>query len=557
MKKLLALSLILLMLAAAVPASVVMATAVEELQIIGAQIKEYKKLETYKTETGSGWQTDYVDMTDYIDRYLNGVRKGLSSTILQSSSYTYFTPQLIFNRDVVYDDLLDYWFDDNGENYCIAWYNGQQMEPTNRIPFDLQVVLCSDFDDSSVWKIEYQIYKNDDVVFTYTVVYVYQPVEELQIIGANALGASSIRTESGPGWQTDYRDVTDRANRLWSTWRQEKWTMLGIYETYTFPNPIYSFNRDVTNEELDGLEIVYTIHDAGYGSYEGQEIKFAANEAAQDSASLNLDGFFRTVYLYSFFKGTEVGIIASAKIEIFQDGQLIFTHTINMTYDPTKPDPYAGPQRRGSFTFASIGEGISFYYWNRDGEFVKIEENTGNVASADWDYLDKAYSSNVFIKLEPGYELDTITGFWEITHYPSYRSSLKELPDTSFTEFLPISQARDRNEGELAAALQAGCQLFTNFQTYEEFGYLKSNRIVDLVATTTYVGLRGDANSDGVINYQDVIVIAKDVSGWERPDNFCEFGADANGDGAIDYQDIILVAKHVVGWDIVLGMPGE
>ena len=64
----------------------------------------------------------------------------------------------------------------------------------------------------------------------------------------------------------------------------------------------------------------------------------------------------------------------------------------------------------------------------------------------------------------------------------------------------------------------------------------------------------GDANGDGDITADDVILLQQFLAEWEVELN--ETGADANGDGDITADDVILLQQYLAEWDVTLG-PAE
>ena len=64
--------------------------------------------------------------------------------------------------------------------------------------------------------------------------------------------------------------------------------------------------------------------------------------------------------------------------------------------------------------------------------------------------------------------------------------------------------------------------------------------------------LIGDANDDGKINLDDVVVLAQYVAEWDIECN--EAALDVNGDGIVNLDDIVHLAQYVAEWEgIVLG----
>ena len=61
----------------------------------------------------------------------------------------------------------------------------------------------------------------------------------------------------------------------------------------------------------------------------------------------------------------------------------------------------------------------------------------------------------------------------------------------------------------------------------------------------------GDANGDGDITADDVILLQQFLAEWEVELN--ETGADANGDGDITADDVILLQQYLAEWDVTLG----
>ena len=58
----------------------------------------------------------------------------------------------------------------------------------------------------------------------------------------------------------------------------------------------------------------------------------------------------------------------------------------------------------------------------------------------------------------------------------------------------------------------------------------------------------GDANADGSITLDDVVMVAQHVAGWNT--DIVLDAADVNGDNNITLDDVVLIAQYVAGWDI-------
>ena len=61
----------------------------------------------------------------------------------------------------------------------------------------------------------------------------------------------------------------------------------------------------------------------------------------------------------------------------------------------------------------------------------------------------------------------------------------------------------------------------------------------------------GDANGDGAVNINDVILLQKFIAKWDV--TLDEASADANADGSVNINDVILLQKYIAKWDVTLG----
>ena len=61
----------------------------------------------------------------------------------------------------------------------------------------------------------------------------------------------------------------------------------------------------------------------------------------------------------------------------------------------------------------------------------------------------------------------------------------------------------------------------------------------------------GDVTSDGTVNRQDLLRLAKYFAGWDV--ELDEAAADVTGDGSVNRQDLLRLAKYFAGWDVTLG----
>ncbi len=80
--------------------------------------------------------------------------------------------------------------------------------------------------------------------------------------------------------------------------------------------------------------------------------------------------------------------------------------------------------------------------------------------------------------------------------------------------------------------------------TYETF---------EIGAAQTY--LPGDVDGSGVVDPDDVLLLAKKVAGWSVT-LVIEQAGDVDGSGVIDPDDVLLLAKKVAGWNVELS-PGK
>ena len=64
-------------------------------------------------------------------------------------------------------------------------------------------------------------------------------------------------------------------------------------------------------------------------------------------------------------------------------------------------------------------------------------------------------------------------------------------------------------------------------------------------------GKPGDANDDGEVDVQDVLLIQQYIAGWKVKINLKN--ANVNGDTEADIQDCLLIQQHIAGWSVTLG----
>ncbi|MBQ6675031.1 MAG: dockerin type I repeat-containing protein, partial [Ruminococcus sp.] len=63
-------------------------------------------------------------------------------------------------------------------------------------------------------------------------------------------------------------------------------------------------------------------------------------------------------------------------------------------------------------------------------------------------------------------------------------------------------------------------------------------------------GKPGDANEDGEVDVQDVLLIQQYIAGWNVNINLKN--ANVNGDTEADIQDCLLIQQHIAGWNVTL-----
>lgn len=59
----------------------------------------------------------------------------------------------------------------------------------------------------------------------------------------------------------------------------------------------------------------------------------------------------------------------------------------------------------------------------------------------------------------------------------------------------------------------------------------------------------GDSNGDGKVNTTDVIMILRNIAGWDLA-KFDTAAADVNGDGNINATDAVIVLRYLAGWEL-------
>ena len=60
----------------------------------------------------------------------------------------------------------------------------------------------------------------------------------------------------------------------------------------------------------------------------------------------------------------------------------------------------------------------------------------------------------------------------------------------------------------------------------------------------------GDANSDGLVTVDDVLMIQQHIAGWSVAID--KTAANVNGDSDITIEDALLIQQHIAGWDVTL-----
>lgn len=69
--------------------------------------------------------------------------------------------------------------------------------------------------------------------------------------------------------------------------------------------------------------------------------------------------------------------------------------------------------------------------------------------------------------------------------------------------------------------------------------------------------LWGDANGDGDVNGQDLLLLRKYLANYDYSTGsstiVVEAGADANGDGTVNGQDLLLMRKYLANYDYTTG----
>lgn len=60
-------------------------------------------------------------------------------------------------------------------------------------------------------------------------------------------------------------------------------------------------------------------------------------------------------------------------------------------------------------------------------------------------------------------------------------------------------------------------------------------------------GLRGDADSNGAVNYQDALLVLRHSIGLETLENKTVMRCDVDGNGVLNYQDALMILRYSIG----------
>ena len=81
--------------------------------------------------------------------------------------------------------------------------------------------------------------------------------------------------------------------------------------------------------------------------------------------------------------------------------------------------------------------------------------------------------------------------------------------------------------------------------------------VCTIPATAASTTLWGDANGDGAVNGQDLLLLRKYLANFDYETQTStievEAGADANGDGTVNGQDLLLMRKYLANYDYETG----
>lgn len=162
-------------------------------------------------------------------------------------------------------------------------------------------------------------------------------------------------------------------------------------------------------------------------------------------------------------------------------------------------------------------------------DVIKIDDDNGNTKKIEIPILSKVSLKDKELVIEIG---DTYAS--NIDCY----SELGNAVEWASTD--PCVVSVDEN-GELTARAQGTATIYAG---------------VDGVVSTMKVivknkSIYGDANSDGVVNSKDVVVMKKYLAGYTIDINLD--ACDVNGDNAVNSKDVVLVMKKLAGHDVVLG----